>query len=629
MTVRTRRTAGTSLIEVLVVIVIFLIGILAVVQVFPGGFKVLRSTRDFSIGTALARAEIERIKGYSAQLPEMILPVKYTFIAGQVFIEADTDRRPEDLGPVAAGLDANGVLYDAANNPLGGWQYLSGANVERRVIGEGRAVPAPRVIGTEYGGLLVLQFSPVVFSPVYQSLFQVYGNDMSRREGAPSGLGRTRDYLYYVEDDDQPSATVWLPRGATNRSYRLSFDAWVNDAGTFHRHSVVDATIAVPAGAGYLNFALSAYLPLGPGETFEGVEFDSVQVQRRFEVVPNAGVFTPGEPYEYKLLDPNLGLLLFNPAGYNFEERRPGGRRIPLKARVSYDVYDWRILREEFRIPDGLPSQQRLAVGNLKVLGNRDVDNRTYTGLGFQVANGAGGLENRDLILLDLDTGGVVTTDSYRVDRSLGLVSFLDSDGNAANGTQGRITLPGAPNAIVTTLSGRHVRALFHAVGEWSVQVLKAAAVYRPTESVPLGVAQFFVGQTPVNPVGQPTRVYFPPMDSGKKVALSEVWYRDGGGALRSLESVDFVIQSVPADPLGLPYVDIRDVDPGAVAFDHATYGYAVRGVRGASVMVRVLRNPATLALGPVPADNMQALERWGRNWARTESETFLQRGEN
>ena len=36
-----RTTRGTSLIEVLVVIVVFLIGILAVAQIFPTGFKLL------------------------------------------------------------------------------------------------------------------------------------------------------------------------------------------------------------------------------------------------------------------------------------------------------------------------------------------------------------------------------------------------------------------------------------------------------------------------------------------------------------------------------------------------------------------------------------------------------------
>lgn len=625
---RTRSTAGTTLIEVLVVIVIFLIGILAIVQVMPGGFKILRDTRDASIGTALGRAEIERLKTNSAQLPEMILPVQYTWLSGSVIISADPNRRADDLGPVAAGLDENGVLYDGANNALGGWQYLSGANVQRRVIGEGRRVPAPRVIGGEYGGLMVLQFSPVVYNPVYQSLFQVYGNDMVSREGAPDGFARVRDYLFYLEDADEAGGQLWLPRGATNRSFRLSFNAWISDGGDTHRHSIVDATVPVRAGVGYAAFPLANYAPLSGGESYLGAEYDSVQVQRRFDPIPNAVSFTPNQPYEYKLLDPSLGLLLFNPTGSDYFERRPGGRRVPLMARVSYDVLDWRVIRDEFRLTDGVPSQQRLAIGNLKILGRPDLDGKTYGGLGFPVPDGAGGTEARDMVVIDLDSGGVLTSDSYHVNRSLGLVTFLDSDNNPANGIQGRVTLPGAAAAIPLTVGGRQFRALYHGVGEWSVQVLKAAAVYGPADNFPPGVAQFYIVSPPDVPaLRERTRVYFPGMDADRKITLGDVWYRDGGGALKHLEGVDAVIRTSNNEPNG-PYVDIKDIDPSADIFDYSTYGYAVRGVRGASVSVRVLRNPAFLTLGAVPADNMVALEQWGRNWRRSETETFLQRGD-
>lgn len=623
---RNRSTAGTTLIEVLVVIVIFLIGILAIVQVIPGGFRILRDTRDTSIGTALGRAEMERLKTNESQLPEMILPVTYTWLAGSVIIQADPNRRADDLGPVAATLDENGILYDGANNALGNWQYLSGPNVQRRVIGEGRRVPAPRVIGAEYGGLMVLQFSPVVFNPIYQSLFQVYGNDMVAREGAPDGAARVRDYLFYLEDADEANGQLWLPRGPTNRTYRLSFDGWVTDGVGYHRHSVVDATVPVPAGTGYAAFLLSNYAPMDPGETYLGAEYESIQVQRRFDLIANGTAFTQGEPYEYKLLDQSLGLLLFNPTGSNFFERRANGRRIPLMARVSYDVLDWRVIRDEFRLTDTIPSQQRLAIGNLKVLGNQDLDGKPYPGLGFAVPDGAGGTESRDMVLVDLDTGGVLTNDSYRVDRSLGLVTFLDSDANSGNGTQGRVTLPGAAAAVPITVGGRQFRALYHGVGEWSVQVLKAAAVYRPTDNLPAGVAQFHTVNPPTA-VRENTRIYFPGMDADRKVTLGDVWYRDGGGALKHLEGVDAVIRASTNEPNG-PYVDILDIDASAAALDHATYGYAVRGVRGSSVSVRVLRNPAFIKLGAVPADNMVSLEQWGRNWRRSETETFLQRGD-
>ena len=70
---RARHNAGTTLIEVLVVIVIFLVGILAVVQIFPKGFQILLFSRNASVATALSRDEIERLKSRPDQLPDGIV----------------------------------------------------------------------------------------------------------------------------------------------------------------------------------------------------------------------------------------------------------------------------------------------------------------------------------------------------------------------------------------------------------------------------------------------------------------------------------------------------------------------------------------------------------------------------
>ena len=103
---------------------------------------------------------------------------------------------------------------------------------------------------------------------------------------------------------------------------------------------------------------------------------------------------------------------------------------------------------------------------------------------------------------------------------------------------------------------------------------------------------------------------------------------------MKILRDQDFVIRNTPADPLG-PYVDITDVDGTATTLDFygnpygSAYGYAVRRVKGASVAVRVLWNPSFFSITSDSATNMQALDRWGRDWRRTTVETFLQRGEN
>src|SRR5471030_2274065 len=74
---RPRRTLGTTLIEILVVIVVFLVGILAVIQIFPKGFKLLLLNRSKMTAQALAREYVEMMKSRSDQLPEQIVSAYY------------------------------------------------------------------------------------------------------------------------------------------------------------------------------------------------------------------------------------------------------------------------------------------------------------------------------------------------------------------------------------------------------------------------------------------------------------------------------------------------------------------------------------------------------------------------
>src|SRR5687768_16273670 len=167
--IRSRRTAGTSLVEVLVVIVVFLIGILAIVQIFPGGFRLLGLTASQSRATQLARKEIERLKARASQLPDRIVPVRYIRVNGDLVAVVDSNRRTNDLGPTADALDQAGFLFFGADN-LGPWRRASGANMVTRVVGESTIIPAPRpaagLLSDQfyYGGLMTLQFGPAVFN---------------------------------------------------------------------------------------------------------------------------------------------------------------------------------------------------------------------------------------------------------------------------------------------------------------------------------------------------------------------------------------------------------------------------------------------------------------------------------
>ncbi|MEQ1822694.1 MAG: prepilin-type N-terminal cleavage/methylation domain-containing protein [Fimbriimonadaceae bacterium] len=628
--------AGSSLVELLVVIVILLVGILAVVQIFPRGLQLIGVEKSKTMMVNMANAEMDRIRGNLTQLPEQIVPVLYT--ASNVII-TNSNRSPDDLGPMTNRIAGTGDLLDAVGNPLVAWQYGSAANNTRRVVGEGTTIPAPRYIGASYGGLMTLQFAPILYATIdgVNSNVLVYGNDMLKRGGNPGPFGNVRSYEYFVEDSDTATAAIHLPVSTTvERKYRLTMSAWVNNGVTDERREVVDAVITVPANiaGGYQTDALSTFAGLGGGETFIGAEFDSIRVARLFtEVVAfSAGGNIDDNAYEYRLLDQQLGLLLFHPDGYKYRERR-NNRTIPLVARVNYDVLDWRIIKEDFRIADAAMAEHRLRLTNLMHKDSLKPDQRLHVGLGVNVPDELGGFENRDFILMDVETGGIYSKDSLKVDYSNGSIQIVDQDANPANGTQAGLIYPGSAAPVTVAASGRAVRALYQATGEWAIQVMKPASLYRQSLGVP-AAAQFYAGGSRQYQLGAPlvagestVRIYFPPMDAGKKVSIGELWYDVGGPEPRRMENQEFTITNSPPDAtVGLPYIDLRTIDPNALSINYARYGYGVRNIKGASITVRVLWNPSTWTLTNDEAVNLENFEVWGRSWRKVQTETMLQK---
>lgn len=617
-----RRNRGTSMVELLVVIVIFLIGILAVVQIFPGGLTILRTTRSNTIANQLARAEMERLRGRAEQLPENIIPVTFTVGGGRVNFVADPDRAPENFGPAGIQLRRDSQVINAGGEAIGPWPYVSGPNVSRRVIGEGGKVPGPRAVGNQFGSLLVLQFAPIVYNAdaTYAGLLSVYGNNLNRRGGSPwdNGNASRRPFQYFVDDAEDAAATLYLPRDrVNNREYLFSFTAWIDNGGTVERRSLVDISITVPpdVNGGYF---VQPIAPLVVGN-FVGADYDSIQVARKYREVASFS----GEAYEYQLLDATFGTILINPLAAAAEEQRANGTRIPMAARVNYDVYDWRIIRDEFRIASANPPQQKLILNNLYNPTKITPDGTAWAGMNIT--------GQPDFLILDMDTGGIIQRDSYTIATSPGLLTFIDVDNDPSNGTQLNLRLPGAVTDVQVSAAGRFVRALYMAVNEWSVQVTKAAARYnvnigRPglAQYYPTGAAEYY--GTGGGLVGAlPTRIYFPPMDDGKKVTIGEIWYGVSGSEPNLLADQDFLIRSTPADPTGLPYIDIADVLGGAAEpLNFSRYGYATKNVKGASVTVRVAWNPATFKLIEDPDENIRSFEKWMQNWRRTSSTSFL-----
>lgn len=636
---KSRRRSGTSLVEVLVVIVVFLVGILAIVQIFPGGFKVLRATQNNTVATALGRSMIEMIKDHADQLPEQIAPVQYLYSGGNILISKQPERFPGDLGPAYSNLGQDGTMYDAGGNSIGNWQFLTGSAIGRRVIGEGKIIPTPRLIGSNYGSLLTLQFAPLIYNPNYQNFFVVYGNDLAKRDGDPTQSNfRPRSNTYFVDQEDTSQATLYLPQDPNKAiSYRIEFTGYL---GGGQRQDITDyvTPTPVPSGFGWQSVPFSSIL-----SGLQSVEFDSIRVERMFDDVnvTNSGVFT-ADPYEYKLLSKQLGLVLFNPAGYNYIIPGSRGNRTQLIGRVSYDVYDWRIIHDEFRMPDMYPGQYRLAVGSLKVSNEMGPDELPNSGIGVQSPDSTGAFNNSDLVLEDTDTGGLYvfaegtkdpTKTSYLVNKSLGTITFLDRDGDPSNGTQLMLLLPGDVTPQVVNVNGRSLRALYMGKNEWAVQVLKPAARYVETWGRP-GIGEFYLGQSlQGDGASNPARMYFAPADAGRVVSIGELYYFNKQGIEVGPVQLTARLQSNGMDAgssgftNGLPYIDMNQYYPNDFgAFDY-NYTTAAKNVKGASVAVRVLWNPDYFALTTDPVKNMDRLNQWMQGWRRSTVETYLQRG--
>lgn len=648
MTTRRRSSSrhGFSIVEVLVVLVIFTVGILTMIQIFPGGLGILRTSRSNTVALALARAQMESLKQGDDQLPEAILASTYVWNGTEWVVGFDLNRIPTNVTPPATGLDSAGNLSDAFGT-LGPWGLFTGANVARRVIGEGRRIPAPRFVEanntTLYGGVMTLQFAPVLVRGGFRSEFIVYGADMAKDyvddiTDLPRGGRVQQDFRYYVDGD---GTAIALPQGPVRndvanfeRQYRISASARYNSGGNIVRRVRV-IVVPVPEAAGnrfYIPFDL-ATLMAEPGLTFIGAELDTIRVQRVFD--PAATFLTEADvqanpslrddaAYQMVLLSDSLGAILFNPLASTYVERRGGGR-FPMTARVDYDVLDWRNIRDDFRVPNQIPFQRKLILESLKVQGEQDNDGLVFNGLEFQVAGNTGGFERRDFVVFDRETGGVYTPDSYNIDKSSGILTFRDVDNDLSNGLSARIVFSGENTpTVIPDVRGRSVRAIYQAKGDFAIQVIKPTSNYQAVSSSSLGFGQCYVGGTDIAATGLPRRLYFPLADVGKKVIVGEAWYQDGSGNPQVMEEQDFIIQADPALPLG--FIDLTEKRPAATSFDFSR-GYAVRNVRGASVTARVFWNTARFNLTTNPAENMNRLGTWLGSLRRTSTESFLVRG--
>ena len=652
---------GTTLIELLVVIVIFLVGILAVIQVFGKGLQLLGVNKNNEVASQVAQTVAEDVTARPDELPDMIEAVKYS--NGLPIVDQNKD--PNDLGPTGDSLSQQGIL-SLGGGAIGNWQMHIGADSYRRVVGEGKKITAPSTLGgAGYASVSLLDFGPYdPNAPIY-----VYGNSLTRLDQPPStppltpagaasvtvGANTVTEsyqytpdalvsYEYFVVNPTTSAAFLLVPTSLYNRTYHITLSAYVQSAGGYSRVDYPDLSFYLPAVQNtaatplvqipIVDILTNTSGALQNGQSFTSVEYESIDLAPQFVQLSTIS-WPDNDPYEFSASP--AGCLYFNPAGYSYYIERPGGARQPLSARVNYDVLDWRIIHQDFRvdakqnISGDYYAQFQLQLGNLKVAANSGPDGLPAGNEPFFTST-LGNLPSYDNIaLVDAQTGLFIypNTSNGRqlvsVDKHNGVLSIygVNSSGAALTGILYGYP-PGTSTAtlIPIDLTGRSLRVYYMARNEWSIRVLKPAALYSATYLSPPAPGQFYV--PPAASLG--TKIYFPKCDVNAKVNIDQIFYMSSTStAPKTLFSQDFVIAyPIVPDGVGLPCIDVSQVDPTATQLTMA-YGSVARGVKGASLAVQVLWNPASFNLTSNPAQNLQKLNVWGQSWRKEGSQTYLQ----
>ena len=473
------------------------------------------------------------------------------------------------------------------------------------------------------------------------------------------------NYNYYWDDSAPATPFLYVPvngsnvTGQTQPRYRVTFAAQINAASGVVGRTIVLPSISIPSSSTppsatnatcYCALSIAPSGFLGSGETLVSIDYNSLRVARDYDDITKAYFTgspvqpfdsavntdgTPRNPYQYIVVNSSLGLILVNPLAYGYIQQSVGGSAVALQARVDYDVYDWRVLKEDFRLPEAAPYQFQLKLTNIKHQFGTEADNTAFQGIP------SGGVVNApaSVIVLDEDTGGVIASTGFTVNYHTGILNFNPNGTTMSetflvppSGTPGpttpwvTVTNPTTPNATQHTF-----RVYYMGVGEWATQVTKGAANYLQVSSTTPLPGQFYVGAATTNfgPASTSTcnnqlNINFAKADIGQTVSFDELWYQRIDGSLQCARG-----QSAPVKVVGgVPSVLISDIDPLAKGADFSN-GYAARAVvKGTSILVREFWNPNSVIFSKTSgANNLTPFNQWENGWRVISTQAILDKG--
>lgn len=633
-----RYTRGTSLVEILVVIVILAVGIFALVRLFPSGFISLARTKEQAMASQLARQVLEKMKGSPENIPFGIYPVVYKLASSNsLLMEVDSTVQPDDLGIWAPPSDVE--------NAMGaGWEhYFRGPNRVRRVIGESVRVPAPKPIGSAsdplyYGGLYQVQYAPILYD---DRVFLIYSGELTGNQIARDSAddvvpimqrGRANEQNFFL---DEENGFIWLPVSQyRDVYYKIDLSVWVLEGSQLRRHDYTGLLVKTtpnmlvsdpdsfppPPALNAIKGQDLKPLLVAAGEQFHQIDLASVHVYRTFERINNDSAFDSTNPYQYKMVNADLGMVLFNPAGYSYNEPRQR-RLIPLVANFDYDIFDWHIISDERQVGDSSPYQVKLTLENIKRTGDRNNDQSRWGGLGLPGINPNDPTDQPDFVIVDVSDGSRVVG-GFDVNGLRGVVRMND---------RVEVLRPGRTRTELVSPAGKTYRFLYMAHDDWAVQVQKAPARYSLAHDLTngqLGVAQCYIdhegGLRPAH--ASSPYMYFPKCDIGKTVVIRQYRYLlQDGVTVRVGRDEEFVIDYRPsAGSFDLASIDIRDHHPEAAGFEVHESALPADGIMGSSAKVRVLWAPTQRKRSDAEQADHNKNLRYVPVWRKVDFDTHL-----
>jgi len=590
-----KQRRGTSLVEILAAMAILLLGILAIIQVFPGGFTSILYGRSVSQAQMLTRGMIEAAGVRYAEMPSGVIAMDPSTGFPNPLVAVK-----EDLGD-----------YPQSPNVLPDPRF-SDVNKARRVIGETTKIPPPSTnspympVSGAAGERLPVSPFILNFSPIYsvtptkasQGVLVYSGTPLNRivYQGTPDAttLASIDLFSYGI---DYSNARLYFSSVNYPRIFRIqySFRVAAGADGFAREFSRPGAEIAIPANVASFDLPLPAQAQL---------EQESDQVFRGFRLLGPNEPFS-ADPYEYKVLNRVVGVIGFNPLGAAVQSA--GAMAQPLTAKIDYDVDDWHIIREDRQISASPPFAVKLALNGIEKIGAMDEHQERYNGLmrDYPGDRLAPDTHDIDLLVVDMDTG--LTIDSrtlQRADRETevagndlnGEINYLDGAITFRDQVSWTLPAAGGPAGSPESIAGKHLRIYYRTPQNWALQFTKAFDRYVPRDIQDinsLGYGEYSQGTQGY--------LFFPVADQGGAVLVDYTWqHRVGNQVILRTETGEYhqisdpTLPESPQNLFGSPVPYWWTVLDGAHRPDAVDGSVRVLRVRGVSVRARAIWREGT-----------------------------------